>query len=435
MELPAVINRRYASLTGFLVLAIWCWIAFDRHSFPRLPWNTYSNHRQTAPTLDVFDYPPLHSSAIKKVCSETHWNQSVTFICDDSSGGIAEVRNSILNCVRYTIAAGGSLVVPRITVREEYEELLGSNTTELDYMFDTNHFINSLAASCPQMRVYQAASTITNRQHAYGPISLVPQSLVKKIPKAGIPYPEKWGSLFYKWLSQYVAEDTKGPTIIKLGRSYLQYPIDHDDVAFSLHFGKILKVHRDARTLATIALLKLSDTYSLGLHLSEPILEKAFLGVYLSTDEDDLPKADQVNAHYQTQSQFYLNQALSANLSLIYAVSEFGDDIPDFMKDASLRNIIVTTKLDLLKGKDREQLLHGFTPDQQALVDYLVLSKASAFAGVGHSSFAWSLALARRSFMEQKGNELDGPQMFGDALSQIYGTPGEHAEFASCMWP
>jgi hypothetical protein len=164
-------------------------------------------------------------------------------------------------------------------------------------------------------------------------------------------------------------------------------------------------------------------------------LKKAFLGAYLSTDYEDLPKSDQKNARYQVQSQLYLNQAMSANLSLIYAASEFGGEIPDFMKDANLQNVTVTAKLDLFKGKDREQLLHDFTPDQQALVDYLVLSKASEFAGVGHSSFAWNIALARHLYTTQKDDGIDGSQVFEDTLSLIYGTPGGHPEFRASMWP
>jgi hypothetical protein len=359
----------------------------------------------------------------------------VTFICDDSSGNVAEVRNSILNCVRYTIAIGGSLVVPRITVREAYENLFGSNTTELDHLFDTDHFINSLMASCPQMRVYKAASTIANRQYAHGPISLVPESLTKKAPNTGMLRAEEWRGLFYKWLLQYVAEDAKGPVIVRLGRSYLEYPIHDDEDDFVLHFGKILKVRQDIRSLAATVLRTLSSTYSLPIRVAEPILDKAFVGVYLSTDNEDLPTADQKNAQYQVQAQLYLNHALSANLSLVYVASEFGYEIPEFIKDASLRNIAVTAKLDLLKGKDRDDLLHDFTIDQQALVDYLVLSKASEFAGVGHSSFAWNVALARQLHTTQKGDEFDGPQMFGDDLSRIYGTPGGHPEFPASMWP
>ncbi|PMD38397.1 hypothetical protein L207DRAFT_514305 [Hyaloscypha variabilis F] len=436
MELPAGLNRRYACLAGFWLLAIWCWVAFDRpYAFPNhVPWNVYSGTPQAQPALDVFDYPPLDSSALKHVCSKTQWNQSVTFICDDSSGGVAEVRNSILNCVRYTIAAGGSLVVPRITVRKEYEDFFGSNTTELDYMFDTNHFINSIMASCPQMRVYKAASTITNRQYAYGPISLVPESLVKKI-STGVRWAEEWRGLFYKWLLQYVAEDNKGPIIVRLGRSFLEYPIYDDDDYFVLQFGKMLKVRQDIRVLATTTLRTLSDIYNLPFRLSEPVTKKAFLGVYLSTDDRGLTKTDTRLALYKVQSQLYLAQASSSNLSLIYAASEFGHNIVDFIKDGSLQNITAIGKLDLLRGQDREHLLDAFRPDQQALVDFLVLSKASEFAGVGHSNFAWNLALARHFYTAQKDDELDGPQMYADAISRIYGAPGGHPEFPASMWP
>ncbi len=164
-------------------------------------------------------------------------------------------------------------------------------------------------------------------------------------------------------------------------------------------------------------------------------MKKAFVGVYLSTDDEDLPEADQSIARYQVQSQLCLNQSLSANLSLVYVASELGYGIPKFMKDASLQNLTVTTKLDLPKDKDRDDLLHNFTPSQQALVDYIVLSKASEFAGVGHSSFAWNVALSRHLYTSQKGDELDGPQTFGDDLSRIYGTPGDHPEFPVSMWP
>ena len=325
--------------------------------------------------------------------------------------------------------------MPRITVRQEYEDVIGSNTTELDYMFDTNHFINSIMACCPQMRVYKAASTITNRQYAYGPISLDPGSLARKVSKTGVRRAEEWRGLFYKWLLQYVAEDNKGPIIVRLGRSYLEYPIYDDDDFFVLQFGRMLKIRQDIRILATTALRTLSDSYNIPLRLSKPVLKNAFLGAYLSTDDKGLPKAEKLIARYQVQSQLYLAQALSSNFSLVYAAAEFGHDILQFIQDGRIQNITVIGKLDLLKGQDREHLLDAFTPDQQTLVDFLVLSKASEFAGVGHSSLAWNIALGRHFYTTQKNDELEGPQMYGDALSRIYGTPGGHPEFPASMWP
>jgi len=74
------------------------------------------------------------------------------------------------------------------------------------------------------------------------------------------------------------------------------------------------------------------------------------------------------------------------------------------------------------------------TVDQQALVDYLVMSKASDFVGVGHSSFAWNIALKRHQFTRRL-DYLDGPETFDDGLSQIYGIVRGHPEYPGAMWP
>jgi hypothetical protein len=54
-------------------------------------------------------------------------------------------------------------------------------------------------------------------------------------------------------------------------------------------------------------------------------------------------------------------------------------------------NLTVTTKHDLLTGDDLSEL-EALRFDQRTMVDFL-LSKSSDFAGVGHSSFAWNVAL------------------------------------------
>jgi hypothetical protein len=93
----------------------------------------------------------------------------------------------------------------------------------------------------------------------------------------------------------------------------------------------------------------------------------------------------------------------------------------------------VVTKFDLLIGKDREALLE-LTPDQQAIVDILVHSKATEFVGVGHSNIVWNIALSRHKFSQQP-NFSDSPEVFSDELSQVYGVPKSHPMFAAGMWP
>jgi hypothetical protein len=88
----------------------------------------------------------------------------VVFLCEGNTGEIAEVRNSILNCVRYAMIAGGSLVVPRIVVGEQYGKVRAGNATVMEYMFDIQHFVDSMRLSCPQMRIYTKIEGIKDRK-------------------------------------------------------------------------------------------------------------------------------------------------------------------------------------------------------------------------------------------------------------------------------
>jgi hypothetical protein len=439
IELPTGLNRRYASIAGFLLVAIWCWVAFDRpYMFPdHVPWNIYSNGPQSAPKSDVFNYPPLTSSAIKRICAETQFNHSVIFTCDNSAGNVAEVRNSILHCVRYAIAGGGSLVLPKIIVKDEDDASKDGNAYEMEYMFDTNHFLASLRLSCPELRVFKSFAETPNRQFSTNaPIPLSPESLATR-DEYGQIATEKWRGSFYEWLAQHLAPDAEGPVFIQLARSYLQYPINSDEPAFAHDFGKILKFRNDVRALATTALTKMSAAYLLKANIKEPILHKSFFGAYLTTqDQATLPQDDaRVEARFKSQLKLYMEQRYQSNLTIFYLASDDNSFASKFITSANNTNVVVTTKFDLVKGKDREDLL-ALGPEQQALVDFLILSKAGDFAGVGYSSLAWNLALMRHQFSEQEDYWLNTAEaLLSDELSQIYGPPGGHPEFSRSMWP
>lgn len=388
--------------------------------------------------MDVFDSPPLISQAIQDVCAKTTWNSGVVFLCEWNTGGVAEVRNSILNCVRYAMIAGGSLVVPKVVVGEQYGKVWAGNATEMDYMFDKQHFIDSIRLSCPQMRIYIRIESIKDRKKAYGPVWLSPQSLVKN-PNLGYLLAGQWREMFHQWLSQYLTSGLEGPIIVELGRSFLQFPIMSDGKIFSDHFGKLLKVNRKARELATTTLLKFFETHNIRLEYNFPILPQAFLGVYFSADlsKKNVSKEDQPNTVYEKQAKLYLQQADMKKLPLIYVSSDADSDIPHFISDAAAVNITATSKFDLLKGRDRDHLVK-MTKDQKALVDFLVMSRGTDFASVAHSSLGWNIALRRHQFvgLNAAGVEhLEGEQSLADLFSRVYGVRGGHPEYAACMWP
>lgn len=402
-------NRRYAILAATTLITLWLWVDLRRlYTLPSVFISTLTkNHGKV---YDVFDFAPVDSEPMRTLCAATQWNQDLIFTCDQSVGGIGNIRNSILNCIRYTISAGASLVIPSIVIRNtsDISHIRTGVTTDFSYMFDTQHLLDSLQLSCPSLHILQR-SEIEEMKIDREVGELLPESLAGKVPATGLVEPTAWREQFYIWLQQY--PKFTGPTVVDLQRSYLQYPIYSDGEDFALSFGSILKFRSDVRVLATKTLQSLSDTYHLNLDLSQAILPNAFFGVHLRTERDAVegwPAPDWVYSRFETQSQKYLEQAPRSNSSIIYVASGDLNEVTKlaFNATSAPNNYIVTSKTDLLRGEDLEEL-HALKWDQQGLVDFLVMSKASDFAGIGHSSFAWNVALKRHVYARQT-RHLDG---------------------------
>lgn len=147
------------------------------------------------------------------------------------------------------------------------------------------------------------------------------------------------------------------------------------------------------------------------------------------------PGQDWVYSRYETQAELFLSGAANASLPLIYVASGDRDEVAKLSGEARERNMTVTTKFDVLGGPE-VAALGGMSWDQQGMVDFLVMTKASMFGGVSHSSFAWNVALGRHVVGGEAGEEhLKGPQALSDKLSQVYGKPGQYPEYPSTLWP
>jgi hypothetical protein len=399
---------------------------------------------------DIFDFPALDSEAFRTLCSKTEWNPNLIFTCNDSGGGVGNLRNSILNCVRYTIAAGASLTLPKVQLRNpaNIADIWQRERISFDYIFDKPHFVESLKLSCPQMRVYESIDKSPHHALINSSIYMEPEKIVpeKDVTPEGIAHPEHWREIFYTWLANTTEtarkskDITSHPAIIDLARSYLQYPIYTDPSAFAISFGGILKFRTDARLLATTVLRNLLSSHNIKVDLTSPIWKNAFFGAHLRTEKDSRqgwPWDQVIASRYDTQATYYLSAVISSNLSLIYLASGDPAEIAHFSQDAKEANLTVVTKDSLITGEERGKLKE-LSFDQQALIDYLVLLKSSQFAGVGHSSFAWNIALKRHVFAERRRDvnlHLKGPQIMNDEYSQVIGTVNQYPEYASCLWP
>ncbi|CAD6504223.1 BgTH12-05957 [Blumeria graminis f. sp. triticale] len=442
----ALVPRRFVVFAA-IILTIIVFFSSSNDISPReFVWGVYNHGWNPNSKPDVFNSLPVDSQAIRNICSASNWNSSLIFTCDNNRGGVANVRNSILNCVRLTIAAGGSLVLPQIYLRE-LNDGMGSNTDinrrgllkqqGMDYMFDLNHFSSSLRQSCPELLLIRHLDQKPDQRRHW----LQPENLFPNIPTSGFEHPEEWPRRLNDWLEINIpppsTPDAKEPIVIDLGQSFLHYPTHSDGHAVAHIFGNILKFRADIRELATKALNTLVEWYELPVNISHAgILKPSFLGVHLNTNDpllEERHRPDIQYSHYETQSQAYLKLSYDMNLPIIYVASGNIDDVQKFNDKAIGPSIAVTYKEHLLEEKDHQQL-QRLTYDQRAMVDYLVLSKAEAFAGVGHSPFSWNVAMTR----EQLGAVMEGQladDIWKDGMNTLFGVRPDYVESSACMWP
>jgi len=449
MALPEGVNRRYASIAGILLIIVWLWVAFDRpYSFPKhTAWSQYANVPVTSldaaegPTVvkDIFHDPEVDSDTIRNMCGGTQWNSSLVFKCENSAGTVGNVRNSILICVRRAIEVGANLILPRILnpdgTHQQGTTVLYWYTHPFGFMFDEGHFVNSLQQSCPDMKVYGSRKEVPFPDNYVHPPVISVES-----ENIGMREGESWRSAFERLVSEMIRPDEDTfPIIIEMARPEPSYEIYNDGPGFVRDFGNILQFRPDVRDLANKSLLKLSSTYNLTLDLEDSTQLLPFFGAHLLTEEEKLgctegwPCIDRAFGLYSEESKGYLTQAQSSDHSVIYLSSHRDDEIAKFRKDAEEIGIKVHTKFDLLSRRDRV-VLDKLTKDQQQLVDFLILLKASNFGGIGHSSFSWNVALKRHA-MAEKTQFTIGSHIFEDSLSKLWGKMDKQPTLYHNMWP
>lgn len=52
---------------------------------------------------------PFDDSTLVEVCQNIEWREGLIIQCESPYGGVANIRNILLNCFRYAIEAGGIL--------------------------------------------------------------------------------------------------------------------------------------------------------------------------------------------------------------------------------------------------------------------------------------------------------------------------------------
>ncbi|KAI9729517.1 MAG: hypothetical protein M1818_008489 [Claussenomyces sp. TS43310] len=384
---------------------------------------------------------PFDTTPLKELCSKKVPTPGLVFTCNKANGGIGNVRNQLLGCIRYAIEAGGGLVMPRPVVRAKNLIKTGTGiTTDFEYFFDKKHFISVVKEACPNLKIYESEEGL-NRL----PDVLYPQTLGGEIVMGQIiSEPEWWRERFDVWLSNQTRTigmpTEQDPLLIEFDQTLLlRQPVNADGAQFRDTFGRILQHRTDIRQLAATTLYQLAQQFQIPLDPTASIHAEGYFGAHLRTEADALRAFG--DADFNTQSDQYIEQARSANLSVLYVATGSPDELAKMaVKAWSQAGLNVTSKYQLLPPADA-MYLKNMSWDQQALVDYEILLKASSFGGFVKSTFAWNIAL-RRHIVSKVDDPYPGNICFLDEFSHIY---GEHdykrrknpwtATIPYAMWP
>ncbi|KAK8879196.1 hypothetical protein PGQ11_000490 [Apiospora arundinis] len=447
---------------------------------------------QTAADVEFpapIDYAPLREACTR--AQPTHFRPGLVFTCEDQHGGVGMLRLQILKCVRYAIHAGAAVVVPSLSKRNP-RDITDIETTvqvPLDYLFDRDAFVRHLTEGCPGMRLYDRVEDFPNYdRRVVEPLSVVgdqfeKQSSTKKNSTSSVAadtkeddnlllFPREWRNYFDSWLSQQNIEiHPEAPVHIKLGQTYLEYPVREDGDAFAGEFGKVLSFRHETRVMAARVLAalrrRMPEEQQHLIDPSVPINDHAYYGAHLRLEKDavsawdpDLYRFSRMEDQFEAQFQ----NLKRTGLELVYVASgnrTVVDLFADYLQrriaeeegkdeilrrrrrrngdntSSPLRNVTVVTKQDLLRG-DSLQELEQMTFDQQGLVDFLMMFKASAFMGVAYSSFPWTVALRRHELSQYWGIRNMGSDILKDEYSELMGMRVDYPSvdpFDRGLWP
>lgn len=301
------------------------------------------------------------------------------------------------------------------------------------------------------MHIYSSLDDLWNFPSVATPHDLSPQDLSKSfVYNTVLEAPKEWYQEFRGWLNGSTDPEYKiskeMPTRVSLYQPLLQFPLSYDTGDFVASLGRTLRFREDVRRLAATVLFALSEKHGLGLDPHNGIEPGKFYGAHLRA-------ANEAEAAgwtpYEVQSESYLQEALQKQLSLIYLSSGSPSETMKFTSTAGSPkyNMSTETRIHLLAAPEFEAEraeLEALTWDQQALVDYEILLRASWFAGIKESTFSWNIAMRRHVVdgggtwvsLEKMRNESGSQsQTFRDGLSTVFGRVGEFAFMGASVWP
>ncbi|PBP27719.1 alternative oxidase [Diplocarpon rosae] len=349
-----------------------------------------------------------------QLCGSRKWIPGLIFRCEAPEGGVANVRNVILNCLRYAIEAGAtSIITPQIHIHTTTTPDAPPVPFPFSHFFDLSHFTTHLSSACPQISLIHHLNDLfylpsTARPIPLNPTSFEPASAL--VNGSILSQPGNWSANFADYLSieHPTPPSADLPLLISVAPSLLSFPLSYDAPHLVSSFGRLLRPNPDVRRVAAAVLWALDEKYALGFDATGGVQPSMFYGAHLRTGED---AAAAGWTPYAVQETNFLSHASTSHLDIIFASSSAStdEDVDAFTATAKRRhNITVETTQRLLGVRDpdgtwrpREGMesewgvWSGMGWDVQGVVEAEVFLRASVFGGEWESSLSWGVAMRR----------------------------------------
>lgn len=302
---------------------------------------------------------------LKSLCENTFWKKNLYLNCTNISGGLVNVRNSVVSCLRWAIDAGAGLVLPLIGSRAKDNPSEFFVTWEnLDYLFDLPNMLNKLEQACPQ---------------------LVIEETFLKVEYQLTPVPTKWfqyfsGEYLKRVEDQLILEQYSKinfPTAFIEDNPLFGWNLFKEKPRIHEELFEIVQFNHDYREIAGLVLRNMPSV---------------FIGLHLRAEKDVGP------GNYERIVPWFKEEILSKfrHVKDIYIAT--GDLILEdrFRREMEILNFHVHSKgTSAEQDKTLATKLKDLYFDQLAIIDYEVLLKSYHFFGVARSSFSWALAYER----------------------------------------
>ncbi|KAI3396151.1 hypothetical protein diail_414 [Diaporthe ilicicola] len=412
-------------------------------------WKTRKQFVDAALDHDIY-VTEYDGAAVRKLCGEAKWRDDRIVECNRLAGGIGNLKINLLGCARFAIEAGAILITPVLHPREAFEKMENSFGWDKDlpisYMFDEDHFFDTMAKDCPQLRMVDEDDPAYNipprsETHVVRPKGLIPTKHANLLID-----PSLWRPAFDKHVDEIVQQNglppptSERPIRMSFDDVAFSWPVRYDGDEFRSDFGHIARFPRHIRELSARALYNLYQELGVDQSPSAPSVG-AFLGAHVRTEAD--AQMESWTSFDKQAEQIRLQLELH-QLGALYVATGTASDVDRLRADLSgvrvrvndthTTGVRVLQKWDILDEAD-VMILDTLTWDQMALVDLDIMLRASRFVGIWESSWSWTIALKRHAWSALDPYDYEAhPVTYQDEFSILYGNIGAQPIIDPCMW-